>query len=113
VREASPGGDRARIHLHIERLVLEGLDLPPGGSRAVADAVREEIARLVGERGLGPDVEAGGAAPSAPARPVGATSDPVALGTAVGRSVHGALHGGPGGGPGGRPDGGPGGRRAR
>lgn len=85
----------ARVHVHVERLVLEGLDLPAGGGRAVADAVREEIARLLRRDGLGPEA-AGGAVPSAAARAVRVTSDPFDLGTAVGRSVHGAIRDGAG-----------------
>ncbi|MFF0148741.1 hypothetical protein ATK36_5936 [Amycolatopsis sulphurea] len=37
------------IEVHIDRIVLDGLEVPPGQSRALGEAVRAELARLLGE----------------------------------------------------------------
>lgn len=40
------------IHLHIERLVLEGLEGPPGDAAAIAGAAQRELAALTEARAL-------------------------------------------------------------
>ena len=81
------------LTLHIERLVLDGLPLGPGQSRAVAAVVEAELARLLAERGLNPALRGGGAWPSARAggiqlRPA---SHGAALGQQIARAVFGAI----------------------
>jgi len=40
-----------KVHLHIDRLVVEGLDVPHHGK--LQAAVEAELARLIGEQGIG------------------------------------------------------------
>ena len=54
------------IHVHIERLVLDGLPLTNGQGRLVQAGVEAELARLLGADtgGMSPDLRTGGATPS-------------------------------------------------
>ncbi|HYH79038.1 MAG TPA: hypothetical protein VEX86_04555 [Longimicrobium sp.] len=81
----------AEIHLHVEEIVLDGVD--PADRHAVGDAVRAELARLLAERGLGAALAASGGAqrldagtitlaPGAPAAEVGA---------GIARAVHAGI----------------------
>jgi hypothetical protein len=49
------------IRVHIEQLILEGVHVTPGDSPKLQASVERELARLVGERGLGPQMHGGGA----------------------------------------------------
>jgi hypothetical protein len=85
------------VRLHIERLILEGLDVPPGD--ALQLAVETELTRLIGERGLGALGQASAcsiAVPSvrAPQIQVDASFNSVRTGTAIAAAVHGAIGGG-------------------
>lgn len=42
------------VELHIERLVLTGVPLPPGGRAAIAGAFSRELTRLIEADGLSP-----------------------------------------------------------
>lgn len=48
------------IHLHIERLILDGVNLPPGQQHLLQAGVETELTRLLGEGGLAGDLMAGG-----------------------------------------------------
>ncbi|BBL72821.1 hypothetical protein [Methylogaea oryzae] len=78
------------VNLHIERLILEGLDLPPGQKRLLHAAVEAELARLLSEGGLSSPLTGGGAMPSlaGPSMQFQAGSSPSALG----RQIAGALY---------------------
>lgn len=52
------------IHVHIERLVLDGINLSPGDLPRFQAAVQHELGRLVGERGIAPNLHRGGAVDS-------------------------------------------------
>ena len=52
------------IHVHIERLVLDGLPVTHAQGPQVRAAVEAELARWLAERGLAPGLAQGGAAPS-------------------------------------------------
>ena len=83
----------AAIHLHIERLVLEGLPVAPRQGALVQAALEAELARLLREGGLAPAWRADGAAPSASADAVqlAGESDPAQVGRQIARAVYGGL----------------------
>lgn len=49
------------VSLHIERLVLEGLDIAPGQRHLLQSAVEIELGRLLTEGGVASEIAAGGA----------------------------------------------------
>lgn len=49
------------INLHVERLVLEGIEVPAHEGRILEAAVSKELARLVAEGGMQPGLTRGGA----------------------------------------------------
>lgn len=49
------------IQLHIERLILDGVDLSPGQRHLLQTGVEMELTRLLGEGGLATQLMAGGA----------------------------------------------------
>ena len=51
------------VELHIERLVVTGLPLPPGGRAALARVLSGELSRLIAGGGLGPAVLGGTSTP--------------------------------------------------
>lgn len=81
------------INLHIERLVLDGLNLGPGQGVRVKQAVEAELARLLLESGLADNLQSGGALPDVRAHPmpIGENADPSSLGKAIGRAVYGGI----------------------
>jgi hypothetical protein len=77
------------VRLHIDRLILEGIDVPHGG-QAVRAAVEQELTRLIGEGGL---PQQSIATPVIRAPQINVTT-PSNLGPAIGRAVWGGLGGG-------------------
>jgi hypothetical protein len=84
---------RANVELHIEELVLHGLET--GDRHRIAEAVQGELARLIGEQDIPPQlvrsgeiqrIDAGGFELAA-----GSRED--ALGSQIARSVYGGLGG--------------------
>lgn len=59
-RAENPHG-RANIDLHIERLVLDGLDLDAHNGAMLGAAIEAELARLLAEGGLQGELMVGGA----------------------------------------------------
>ena len=47
------------INLHIERLILDGVDLPPGQQHLLQAGVEIKLAQLLGEGGLAAHLMAG------------------------------------------------------
>lgn len=78
------------IRVHIERLVLEGVEVSPGDSPQLRAAVQSELARLVAVRGLAPEVRGGGALASVRGGPVSLEQADTA--TKLGRQVASAIH---------------------
>jgi len=80
------------VDLHIERLILEGVDLAPGQRPGLQAAVESELTRLLTEGGLAPQLTAGGALPrvTSPAIQLGHGDAP----TTLGRQIAGAVYGG-------------------
>lgn len=82
-----------KINLHIDRLVLEGIDLPHAQRPVLQTAVEAELGRLLAEGGIGADLAGGGAVPSVRASgfEMGADGNPDQLGTRIARSVYGGI----------------------
>lgn len=93
------------VELHIERLVLNGLELPPGGRAALAGAFSREFTLLIQAGGVSPALLAGtgwpkltatlapaAGAPAAP-RPAGNAAPAASsrLGQEIARSVYSCL----------------------
>jgi hypothetical protein len=79
------------LHLHIERLVLEGLPFATSQPAEIEAALGSELARLFGERG--PEVVSGGAVPKLSAAPIQLShgTGGAELGRKIARSLHGGL----------------------
>ena len=82
-----------KIHLHIERLVLDGLPVERRDGAAVRAAVEAELARLLGAGGLAPSLMSGVAAQSVPGGAIQLASQttPNHLGTQIAQAVYGGL----------------------
>lgn len=81
------------IHLHIERLVVDGMELGPHDRRALKAALEAELSQVLSSQGWGDGAPTGGARPSAPAQPIQMEpeADAGRLGRQIARSVYGAL----------------------
>ena len=83
------------IELHIERLVLDGLSASPRERTLMRAAVETELARLLTEQGLSPDLSSGVALPSLGASDIELSprGDAWQMGEQIARSVYGGLGG--------------------
>lgn len=79
------------IHLHIDRLVLDGLDLAGGEHAAIGAAVERELTRLIATGGLAAWTHAGTALPSVAAPAIDAVRGPGPLGTQIAGAVYGGI----------------------
>jgi hypothetical protein len=81
------------VELHIERLLVTGLRLPPGGRAALADVMGAELSRLIQDGGLGPAVLSGASTPrlTATLGPSARTEANGQLGRELARSVYSCL----------------------
>lgn len=81
------------VHLHIERLVLEGIDLGPTERPLLQAALEAELGRLLAQGGLGADLAGGGAVPSVRATgfEMGGDKDPTRLGQQIAGAVYGGI----------------------
>jgi hypothetical protein len=80
------------IHLHIERLILDGLPIERRQAPHVQAAVEAELARLLSTNGLGAQFQSGGAVPSIRAPEMQLTSDnSTQIGQQIARSVYGGI----------------------
>lgn len=57
-------GDAVAIHVHIERLILDGIAVPTSQRPQLQAAVEAELGRLLAEGGLASGLAQGGAAPT-------------------------------------------------
>jgi hypothetical protein len=78
------------IYVYIERLILDGLPIGTGQGVLVQAAVEAELARLLVQGGLAPNLQSGGALPGlrADAIQVTAQSSPAQMGQAIAQSVY-------------------------
>jgi hypothetical protein len=86
------------VTLHIERLILDGLDVRPGDRPHLQAAVEAELTRLLGEGGIAPGLAAGGAVPALRGGSVqmggGAGGKSAAgLGSQIAQAVYGGIGG--------------------
>jgi hypothetical protein len=79
------------VNLHIERLVLEGIDLDPAQRPALQAALEAELGRLIAEGGMG-GLAAGGAVPAIKAGGFEMSGD--GNPSQLGRQIAGAVYGG-------------------
>jgi hypothetical protein len=81
------------INLHIERLVLDGLDIGPGQADRVKAATEAELSRLLSEGGLASSFQVTSAVPNVRADPIQVSSDtkPASLGRRISRAVYGGI----------------------
>ena len=81
------------INLHIERLVLDGLDIASGQRPLVQAAVEAELTRLLTAGGLSPALTGGGALHRVSANAIQLTSGagPADLGRQIAGSVYGGI----------------------
>ncbi len=82
-----------KVTLHIERLVLDGINVEPAQRSHLQAAVEAELGRLLAEGGVGADLAGGGAVPSVKAEgfQIGGEGNPVQLGRQIARSVYGGI----------------------
>src|SRR3712207_1240881 len=81
------------IHIHIERLVLDGIALPHAQRPLLQAALEAELARLLAERGLADGLASGIQVPSlrSSAIPLAHPGEPARLGAQIAQSVYGSL----------------------
>lgn len=79
------------VNLHIERLVLDGISIPPGQRPHLQAAVEGELTRLLTEGGAPSSWPSGGAVPYVAAESIqlGHDSNPKALGSQIAQAVYG------------------------
>ena len=84
---------RPSIHLHIERLVLDGVDIAPGQRHVLQASVTTELTRLLTDGGLAPGLAQGIALPRLSAGGIQLTGDsnPAQLGRQIAQSVYGGI----------------------
>ena len=81
------------INVHIERLVLEGLELGPGQGELVRAAVVAELTRLLTAGGLGAQLQSDAALPSvrADALHLEPAGGPAQIGQQIAQAVYGGI----------------------
>ncbi len=83
-----------RIMLHIDRLVVDGIDIAAADRPRLAAAVEGELGRLFATGGgVHPALAGGTSLPSVQAPPMDAVpaGDTSALGASIARAVHGGI----------------------
>lgn len=81
------------IHLHIERLILDGLPVQAGNGAQLQAAFEAELARLLADGGLSRELAQGGVVPSVRAGAISlvAEGQPAPLGNQIARAVYGGI----------------------
>ena len=81
------------IHVHIERLIMDGLSDYDGQGPVIKSTVEAELTRLIAAQGMNPDFQFGGAVPSVKAEGIQVTNDSnsVNLGHQIARAVYGGI----------------------
>jgi hypothetical protein len=80
------------IHLHIERLILDGLPLERSQGPHVQAAVEAELTRLLTASGLGEQFQSGGAVPSVRAPEMQVTNNgSTQIGQQIAQSVYSSI----------------------
>ena len=81
------------IHLHIEQLVLDGMDIAHGQRPLLQAAVEAELIRLLSTGGMSPQLTGGVALPrvASPAIQLNAAAGPAEIGRQIAGSVYGGI----------------------
>jgi len=81
------------INIHIDRLLLDGIDATPRQLTLVKSSLEARLANLLARKGIGPQLQNGGVVRTVQTDPMGpvSESDPSGLGDRIARSVHGGL----------------------
>lgn len=81
------------IQLNIERLILDGIDLPRHQGPLLKASVEAELARLLSTGGISPSLAAGVALPRIAVGNIqlNATNNPAQLGQQIAQSVYGGI----------------------
>ncbi|MFL6247270.1 MAG: hypothetical protein ACJ74H_14660 [Thermoanaerobaculia bacterium] len=84
------------IRLHIDRVVLDGVDLAPGSRRAFRQSLERELASRIAAEGIPGALASGIAVPSmsAPAIEVASGTAAPKLGASIAASVYAGIGGG-------------------
>ena len=82
------------VRLHIDRLVLDGIEIGPADRPRLQAAIEQELARLIGAGGISPELAGGVALPSVSAPQIALAPD--AKPAQLGASIAGAVYGGVG-----------------
>ena len=79
------------VEIHIDRLVLDGVQLDPTGQRLLGAALRAELTRLIAQGGVQSSLP--GVEPRMTAAPIaiGAGCGPLQMGVQLARSVYGGI----------------------
>ncbi|MGB8702286.1 MAG: hypothetical protein WCD18_22955 [Thermosynechococcaceae cyanobacterium] len=85
--------DIPNIQLHIDRLILDGIDIPHAQRPLLQAAVEAELGRLLTEGGLGSEWRSGGAMPSisTPSIQLSPDGNPTQWGQQIAQSVYGGI----------------------
>ncbi|MDC8757012.1 hypothetical protein [Janthinobacterium fluminis] len=81
------------IELRMERLILDGIDVPAGQRHLLQAAVEAELSRLLTERGVAPGLTQGALVAELAAEPIALAGggDPLRLGQQIAQSVFGSI----------------------
>ena len=81
------------INLHIERLILDGLELGPAQGALIQAAVEAELGRLLGEHGLSAQLANGAVLPSVRAGglQLAQGAAPAQIGEQIAQAVYGGI----------------------
>lgn len=82
-----------RLEIHIQRLVLDGIDIPLGQQGALQEEVQAELSRLLAADGLAPRLLSGGALSRVRGGDIQWTGDgdPAHLGGQIAQAVYGGI----------------------
>ncbi len=86
-------GGGMNINIHIEELLLDGIDATPRQLAAMKSSFEARLTQLLAWEGIGVRQEEGGALRTIQTEPMGPVqdNDPSRLGERIARSVHGGL----------------------
>lgn len=80
------------IRLHIERLVLDGVNIAPGQYHVLQASVETELIRLLTDGGLSPSLAQGAALPRMSTDDIQLTNNnPAQIGQHIAHSVYGGI----------------------
>ena len=81
------------IKLHIERLILEGVDILPSQRHLLQTSLETELTRLLADGGLSPSLAGGVALPHVTASSIQLVggNNPAQIGQQIAQSVYGGI----------------------